>query len=145
MEVLRRYSNISRTGFVLSEQVVLLRKLAQMGVGASRPPSPRPVRQSQRRLSPEELRQLLEGYHAGVPVTELVTRYRINRTTLFDHARKAGGSRRYPKLSAEDVAHAARMYTEGKSLLVIGDHFGVANTTVRRALAEAGVAIRPRH
>ena len=103
-----------------------------------------PARQRHRRLETGERQQLLADYAAGVPVQTLCDQYEITRTTVLDHARRGGMAQRYPKLSGEEVAQAVTMYIEGKSLLTIGNHFGVANTTVRRALVGARIEIRPR-
>ena len=104
----------------------------------------RKPRQVQHRLASAEAEQLLEQYRVGVPVAELAANYRVNRTTVLAHARRAGLSRNGLKLPADRLDQAAAMYEAGNSLRVIGRTMGVAENTVRSALIARGVGIRPR-
>lgn len=101
-------------------------------------------RQAQTFLRSSEVQQLQDDYRAGIPIKALCTRYAIGRETVYAHVRRAGISKRHPKLSSEEVAKAAELYTAGHSLLDVGARLGVANNTIRRALVAQGVAIRPR-
>jgi len=68
----------------------------------------------------------------------------MDRSTVFRHldrleVQRRGGRR----LTTEDVRAAAEKYSTGCTLKAIGQELGVHGDTVRRALVDAGVVIRP--
>ncbi len=78
-------------------------------------------------------------------IKALATKYRIDRSTVHAHVDRLGLPRRRPLLSPEDIVKAAQMYESGKSLAVVGKHFGVNDTTVLRYFRKAGVPTRKRN
>jgi hypothetical protein len=108
-----------------------------------RQPTPR---QAQRRLSPEEVEHLVAGYQGGATVPELVVRFQIHRTTVFAHLERHGvqGRRNRRKLTDQQVAEAAELYTAGWSTAKIGHKYNVSAETALQTLRKAGVPIRPR-
>jgi hypothetical protein len=51
---------------------------------------PKPGRQVQRRLTPEQVEQLVTEYRAGSSVQELAAKWRLHRTTVSAQGRRAG-------------------------------------------------------
>ncbi|MHB2024881.1 MAG: helix-turn-helix domain-containing protein [Mycobacteriales bacterium] len=99
----------------------------------------------QRRLGPEEVAALVAAYRQGVPVEELATSFRVNRTTVLWHARRHGIAKRDRRaLRLDDVERAAKLYAEGQSAEWVARELQVAASTVRRALKDAGVTVRPK-
>lgn len=98
----------------------------------------------QRRLSPEEASELVGAYKRGRTLKELVTTFGVHRNTVIAHLDREGvPRRRQPTLSEDEVVEASRLYASGDSLALIGKRLGFDPKTVRKALAEVGVSIRP--
>jgi hypothetical protein len=74
----------------------------------------------------------------------LAKQYEINRDTVINHAKRAGLSRKRPRLSPAESLWAIDAYREGLALLPIAKKLGVSANTVRLSLTTAGVEIRPR-
>jgi len=107
----------------------------------------RRVKQVQRRLTPDEVVDLVRRYQAGETAELLAAAFQIHRTTVTAHLQRngiqrRGGGRRV--LAASDVQVAAELYEAGQSLASIGRQFDVHHTTVANELRQAGVEIRPR-
>ena len=107
---------------------------------------PRRSLQTQRRLSTDEVSQLLDAYRDGASANELSTAFGIHRTTALDHLARNGVGRRINtrKLNDEQVVKASEMYRLGLSLSAVAQHFGVNASTISRELRAAGVELRPR-
>jgi hypothetical protein len=98
----------------------------------------------QRRLVPDEVAELVAAYRRGVPVAELAASFQVNRTTVLGHVRRHGVRKRDRRaLQGEEVDRAAQLYAGGQSADWVAAQLGVAPSTVRRALKDAGVALRP--
>ena len=98
----------------------------------------------QRRLVPDEVADLIAAYRRGVPVAELAESFRINRTTVFGHVRRHGVAKRDRRaLQGDEVDRAAQLYAGRESADCVTAQLGVGASTVRRALKEAGVTMRP--
>jgi hypothetical protein len=110
------------------------------------PSAPRRKAQTQRRLAPDEVRQLIDAYRGGASANELSATFGIHRTTALDHLARNGIERRTNarKLNDEQVARASQMYRLGSSLSVVANHFRVNAATVAKELRAAGVELRPR-
>lgn len=106
----------------------------------------RPERQRQHRLETDEIKLLTAAYEAGSTIADLADRFRLNKTTVRAHLRRAGVPTRLNpiKLTADDVGTVANLYARGQSLAVIGKQFGVNAETVRKALVRSGVSPRAR-
>lgn len=105
-----------------------------------------PTRQVQRRLSPDDVAELVAHYQAGVRVPDLIEQYGIHRTTVLEHLRRQGVLRSPDtrKLTDADAAEAAELYRAGWSLARVGKQYGVTASTIRREFLLAGIVIRPR-
>ena len=98
----------------------------------------------QRRLAPGEVTELIAAYLHGVPVAVLAESFQVNRTTVLGHVRRHGVPKRDRRaLHADEVHRASQIYAEGRSAERIAEELEVAASTVRRALKEAGVTMRP--
>ena len=98
----------------------------------------------QRRLAVDEVAELVAAYRRGLPVEELATSFRVNRTTVLGHVRRHGVPKRDRRaLRPNDVDRAAKLYAEGRSADWVAEELKVAASTVRRALIEAGVTMGP--
>jgi hypothetical protein len=102
--------------------------------------------QTQIRLGPADIEQLIAAYAEGNSVLQLAVRFNIHRTTVLAHLERNGVRRRRmgPKLSDEDVDEAAVLYRDGLSLKAIGHRFLVTPDTIGKALRRVDVEIRPR-
>jgi DNA-binding transcriptional regulator LsrR (DeoR family) len=107
----------------------------------ARGPNVRVLRQAQRRLAPVELEALVAEYEAGARVCELAKVYRLHRTTAARHVARAGKTR--PVMTEVQIDEAVVLYRDGWTLHNLGQHLGVADQTIRRALVERAVTIRP--
>lgn len=104
-----------------------------------------PMIQQQTRLPKSLVHELVSGYLAGRLVPSLATQFDINRDTVYEHLYRAGVTpNRTNKLGPTEVTKATALYRSGLSLAVVGEQFGVDAKTIRAALVNAGVAIRPR-
>ena len=99
----------------------------------------------QRRLGPDEVAELVAAYREGVPVEELAESLRVNRTTVLGHVRRQGVPKRDRRraLLGGDLDRAVKLYSEGRSADLVAGELRVAASTVRRALKDAGVSLRP--
>jgi DNA-directed RNA polymerase specialized sigma24 family protein len=97
-----------------------------------------------RRLQPEKVEELIQGYVDGVLVDELAAMFQVDQSTVQKHARRRALPRRFPRLGTRQAEEAARLYLDGQSLARLSEHFGVATDTVSLALRRAGVTLRPR-
>ena len=99
-------------------------------------------RRRQRRLSQDQVAELIASYRVGVLINDLAVQFQIHRSTVLDHVNRAGTRRRYPALEPPEVEEAAQLYRAGQSLRVIGIHFGVHASTVGQYLVRSGIRLR---
>jgi transposase-like protein len=100
--------------------------------------------QAQRRLSPNQVDDLVAMYTSGSSVPIVAESFGINRETVLIHLERRGVARRAKvrKLSDEDVKVAAKLYGAGDSMASLTTRFGVDAKTLLRELRAAGVPIR---
>jgi DNA-binding MarR family transcriptional regulator len=99
----------------------------------------------QRRLTDNEIDDLVTQYQAGATIDVLAEKMGLHRTTVIDQLERQGVPRRSPrKLTDEVVSSAVRRYTSGETLAEIAEHLHVSPTTLTRELRLAGTTIRPR-
>jgi hypothetical protein len=99
-------------------------------------------RQAQRRLPPEEAKELVAAYLAGGTALALAGKYSIHRTTVLALLERHKISRRGRVLTADHIERAVSSYASGRSCASIGKELQVNPETVRQALLKAGVAMR---
>lgn len=107
--------------------------------------SVRPSRPRARRLTSDEIAELLDGCCNGEKVLDLAARYGVGKSTLLRHVADSGVPKRTEtrSWSSEDLQAAVAMYREGASLTAVGDHFSIGSTTVWNRFRAAGVELRP--
>lgn len=87
---------------------------------------------------------MVAAYRRGVPVEELAASFGVNRTTVLRHVRRHGVPKRDRRtLRGADLDRAIGLYGAGRSADWIAAELEVAASTVRRALKDAGVSLRP--
>lgn len=99
-------------------------------------------RQTQRRLTAEQLKQLIAEYEAGASMKELATRWNLHRTTVAAQLRQAGVQLRRQGVPDTLLDEAIRLYGEGWSCRRLAERYGCDAETVRQALRRAGVRLR---
>jgi hypothetical protein len=99
-------------------------------------------RSTVRKLTRDELCELVAGYKAGATVYELAEQFKIHRVTVSDHLHRQGTCLRGGGLSDEHIVQAADLYRSGWSIAKLGPRFNVDPTTVWRALRANGVEMR---
>lgn len=136
VEVMGSYSNpslVSRIGIILA------------GQRDERPSSrPHQSRQFQRRLSVEEIAELVEAYEQGATQQELAVCFGIHRTTVASHLDAHGFANRRGGMTAEQVTEAMQLYADGWSLARIGKRYRAYPSSVWYWLRKNGVTLRPR-
>jgi DNA invertase Pin-like site-specific DNA recombinase len=99
-----------------------------------------------RRLTPEELSQVLELYRLGVSTYKLARQFGTDRHTITRHLRQGGVElRSRQKLTPQLTEQAKRLYADGYSLAAIGKQVGLTPTAVGTALRRTGVKLRDTH
>ena len=99
-------------------------------------------RQVQRRLSPEEVEELVAAYLAGSTALTLAGKHSIHRTTVLALLERNQVSRRGRVLTSDHIERAVSSYASGRSCASIGKKLQVNPETIRQALLKAGVAMR---
>jgi uncharacterized protein (DUF433 family) len=99
-------------------------------------------RQVQRRLTPEQVEQLVARYRAGDNMQELARNWRLHRTTIAEHLRRAGVPVRQRGIPHDRLDEAVLLYAEGWSCLRLAERYDCDNETVRQTLKRAGVMLR---
>ena len=115
---------------------------------AVRPPKPAQVgrtRALKRRVGREEIDQIVTKYRSGISTNQLMAEHHIAKRTISTLLRANGVVLRRQGLSHEQTREAADLYTAGRSLAGIADHFGgISPTTVARVLHRQSITLPPR-
>jgi DNA invertase Pin-like site-specific DNA recombinase len=92
-----------------------------------------------RRLTPDELQQVLELYRLGKSTCTLAREFGTDRHTITRHLRRGGVAlRSQPKLTPELAEQANQLYADNSSLAAIGKQVGVTPTAVGEHSNEQG-------
>jgi hypothetical protein len=84
------------------------------------------VHAARRRLSAEAIQQLVTGYQAGVPSTQLARRYGISKGAVLRLLRDREVPVRLQRITGDDVQEAIQLYRAGNSLAVTGAKLAIA-------------------
>jgi DNA-binding CsgD family transcriptional regulator len=96
-----------------------------------------------RRLTPDELRQVLNLYRLGKSTYTLARQFGTDRHTITEHLRRGGVTPRpRQKLTPQLIEQAAQLYASGQSLATIGKHLGLSPMTVGKAITGTGIRLR---
>ncbi|KUO18806.1 hypothetical protein AQJ91_23370 [Streptomyces dysideae] len=97
-----------------------------------------------RKLSPDEVAELVAAYQQGSTVSALSERYGAHWQTVDRHLARAGVAKRSQvKMTPERTAKAKKLYAKGWSARRIGQELHVCASTVNKTLKRAGVKMRP--
>jgi hypothetical protein len=137
VELLGRYRN---------QDIVDRLERVLAGAGRDRP-SARPIRslRRQKRLTPDEVRELVALRVLGAEINELAEQFSIDRNTVMAHLVREGvPGRRWPgrTLNDEQLEGAGRRYESGLRLELVAERFNVRRHYLSDALRTAGFTIR---
>lgn len=145
VDITQSYSKLSPHGRELSAVRRVTETLQALGPSSRVvSPIPRPERCVRARLGQERVEGLVGAYRAGVPTMQLMDEYGLSKTAVLALLHNAGVQLRRQPLTPAQVEAAKRLYERGHSLAGIERPLGLPSESVRRALMEAGVAMRPR-
>ncbi len=101
---------------------------------------------AQHRITPAETELLIERYEAGESEPDLAAAFGIHRVTVMRMLQRHGVERRVfeRKLTDEQIAEAAELYTGGMRTGLIAARFGVDPQTVRNGFKRMGVSLQRR-
>jgi uncharacterized protein (DUF433 family) len=128
-----------------SKQSTLFKRLAKdLPDLLLRPPRTKVAkpRQTQRRLTPQQVERLVAEYQAGAGMKELAARWEIHRTTVAAQLRRAGVELRRRGIPVEELPEAIRLYGEGWSCQRLAARYGCDDETVRQVLKRTGLILR---
>ncbi len=99
-------------------------------------------KQSQTRLDPQQINNLVISYQSGNTIKELAAQFQIHHTTASKILKRCGVPKRYRPLAPEQIETAIKAYRAGSSSKMIGDLLGVNASTIWRTLRREGVKMR---
>ncbi len=130
LELMGSYSNQTS----VRERVLTI---ANLEPGKRSPDEDKPkLRQRHRRLTEDQVQDLVERYLAGETVYQLGDAFDINRKTVSKILKRQGVTTRYRKLTAADLDRAVRLHESGLSLAEIGKRLDVQPSTVHYHLKQ---------
>jgi hypothetical protein len=127
------------------ELATLAKQSRGMKLGPTPVESPEaPERSLRRRLSPQQIQELVARYNAGEDTPALSCAYGISRGGLRKLLLAQGVSFRKQPMSPEDAKRAVRLYERGLTIDQVVERVGYSFSTIRRMLHANGVAVRER-
>jgi uncharacterized protein (DUF433 family) len=138
---------VVQTGTSLQHSSQVIRLAAELPGVLRRVPrqEDRRQRRGQRRLTPEQVTQLVGEYQAGGRVKDLATSWRVHRDTVSRLLRETGVEPRFEGITGAQVSEAVRLYGEGWSIRRLAARYDRSYEMVRRALLRAGARLRPKN
>ncbi|WP_194838936.1 helix-turn-helix domain-containing protein [Nocardia sp. XZ_19_369] len=98
------------------------------------------------RLTDDDRATILGEYQAGASIRQLAAKYRLGKGSILDILRTSGATIREQRhLTKDEIDYAITRYQHGESLARIGNHLGVAHTTIRTTLQRHGITRRDTH
>lgn len=107
------------------------------------PQSVDPIRDVARRLGDKKVNQLVAAYQSGTHTTELMAEYGISKSAVLRILKQHHIPMRRQPMTTQKVAKASQLYKAGKSLAQVGKELDIPKQSVRNALLQAGVRLRP--
>jgi len=103
------------------------------------------IRQAQKRLSKDEVAQIITAYQGGKSANVLAREYGCNRKAICGHLKKHGVTVSRNKIRSEKaVRNIIAQYERGVMIEMIADQYDVSQSTINRLLRENDVTIRNR-
>jgi len=84
-------------------------------------------------------------YEAGIPTTQLTTKYSIGKGTVLRLLRAHGVQLRHQSLTEPEIQQVIQLYVQGLSLARVGERFGRDASYIALVLERAGVPRRDPH
>ncbi|WP_378733256.1 helix-turn-helix domain-containing protein [Nocardia brasiliensis] len=138
---MRRYSNQDS---LISALDRILRGTADQGTRSHSPTAQ--LHALRHRLTDDDKTTILADYEAGASTKHLAAKYSLGQGSILDILRTGGATiREQRRLTDDEIADAIIRYQHGESLARIGNHLGVAHTTIRTALQRHGITRRDTH
>lgn len=100
-------------------------------------------RRKWKRLNDDARAQVVARYSAGETTTVLAKDYDVAKSTIIGILRANNVVVRRQPMTADQVSEAARLYESGLSLSQVAEALGVNQETMRVAIINVGVKIRP--
>lgn len=97
-----------------------------------------------RRLTDEQVAELVELYQSGVGTPELSARFGISKPSVLELLHDRGVRMRRQSLTKTQRAHAVQLYEEGLAIKPIAARLNSSFGAVHRVLKAEGVRLRPR-
>ena len=135
--LISRYSKLSNPREILEKQA------GRQG-GARNDKHPAKVRDLSRRLGQATIDRLVADYQSGTPTTQLMTTYQLSKTAVLKLLKDAGIVMRRRPMTEEQVNEAVELYRSGRSLATLSSELELPRESLRRAIIEVGVQMRPR-
>ncbi len=132
-------STNSETGVTTAAMSRILRDSADVRT----PGETTATRRKWTRLSDEARAAVIERYEAGETSTALAEAYGVAKSTILGILRANSVVVRRQPLTPEQVSGAARLYNSGLSLSQVAARLNVNQETMRVAILDAGVMLRP--
>lgn len=101
------------------------------------------IRNLRRRLPPQVIAEMVARYLAGEDTPALSRAYGISKTGLLELLQAEGVSKRRQAITPDDAERALQLYEGGLTIMEVAGRVGYSYGTIRRALHEHGVAMRP--
>ncbi len=101
------------------------------------------ARRSWKRLNDEQRAGVVARYEAGETSTGLAAEYGVAKSTILGILRASNVVVRRQPLTSEQVSESARLYESGLSLSQVSEALRVNQETMRVAILNAGVSLRP--
>ncbi len=145
MEVIRGLSNPIHPGQKLIIEWKTREESPQESSNGKIPVKEYAPKQSQTRLDPQQINNLVIAYQSGNTIKELAAQFQIHHTTVSKILERRGVPKRYRPLAPKQIEHAIKAYRAGSSSKMIGDLLGVNASTIWRTLRREGVNMRDSH
>jgi radical SAM superfamily enzyme with C-terminal helix-hairpin-helix motif len=101
--------------------------------------------QDQKRLTEDEVTEVIAEYRAGATILELATQHGCDRKTVIRYLKLHCVEVRHRRMSSAQIDEAVVLYKSGLSLIRVGKAVGADPKTVKARLMEAGVPMRGVH
>lgn len=101
-----------------------------------------PTKSLRRRISPQEIEDLVARYNAGAAIRALSLEYGVSRSGLRQLFQAEGVTLREQGITPEDAENAVRLYENGLTIRQVVGRVGHSYGTIRTVLHEHGAALR---
>jgi transposase-like protein len=134
-------SNKYETGVSTVQIREILRSFGDRPASAS---TPKP-RRKWTRLTPEQRQDVVDRYRAGEHTTTIAKSFDVAKSTIIKVLRDNDVPMRRQAMTPEQVTEGVQLYVDEElSLSHVAERLGVVQETMRLALLDVGVTLRPK-